>query len=89
MAVFCLELMERFCSMRQKYYELGRCLFMVTRFSDVHKGWLDTTDTPQISLRGAYLERMGFEIGMNIKIVVEKGRIVITPLEDLEEGEVV
>ena len=89
MAVFCLELMERFRSMRQKYFELGRCLFMVTRFSDVHKGWLDTADTPQISLRGAYLERMGFHIGMNIKIVVEKGRIVITPLDDLEEGEVV
>ena len=62
---------------------------MVTRFSDVHKEWLDTADTPQISLRGAYLERMGFPIGMNIKIEVERGRIVITPLEDLEDGEAV
>lgn len=62
---------------------------MVTRFSDVHTGWLDTSDTPQISLKGSYLERMGFHIGTNIRIEVEKGRIVITPLEDLEEGEAV
>jgi hypothetical protein len=50
---------------------------MVTRFSDVHKGWLDTSDTPQIRLQGLYLERMGFHVGMNIKIEVERGRIVI------------
>jgi len=62
---------------------------MVTRFSDVHKGWLDTSDTPLIQLQGLYLERMGFHVGMNIKVEIEKGRIVITPLEDLEEGEAV
>ena len=62
---------------------------MITRFSDVHTPWLDTTDTPEIKLYGAYLERMGFHVGMNIKIVVEKGRIVITPMEDIEEGEAV
>jgi hypothetical protein len=32
---------------------------------------------------------MGFHVGMNIKIEVEKGRIVITPMEDIEEGEAV
>jgi len=62
---------------------------MITRFSDVHTPWLDTADTPQIKLQGAYLEAMGFHVGMNIKIIVEKGRIVITPIEDIEEGEAV
>jgi len=70
-------------------FDIGRCFFMVTRFSDVHTPWLDTSDTPQIKLQGAYLERMGFHVGINIKIVVEKGRIVITPMEDIEEGEAV
>jgi len=89
MAVFCLVLMERFSSTRQHYLIIGRCYFMVTRFSDVHTSWLDTADTPQIKLQGAYLERMGFHVGMNIKIEVEEGRIVITPMEDIEEGEAV
>ena len=40
---------------------------MVTRFSDVYTGWLDTTDTPEIKLRGAYLSKMGFPVGMGIK----------------------
>ena len=31
---------------------------MVTRLSDVHKGWLDTSDTPFIQLQGLYSERM-------------------------------
>ncbi len=62
---------------------------MVAKFSDVHTGWLDTSDTPLIQLQGLYLERMGFHVGMNIKVEIEKGRIVITPLEDLEEGEAV
>jgi hypothetical protein len=54
---------------------------MVTRFSDVHSGWLDTSDTPQILLKGAYLENMGFPVGMGVIVVVEKGRIVITPMD--------
>jgi hypothetical protein len=70
-------------------FNYRKVFFMVTRFSDVHTPWLDTADTPQIKLQGAYLERMGFHVGMNIKIEVEKGRIVITPMEDIEEGEAV
>ena len=61
---------------------------MVTRFSDVHTGWLDTSYTPEILLRGTYLESMGFPVGMGVMVVIEKGRIVITPLEvdaDAEE----
>lgn len=62
---------------------------MVTRFSDVHSDWLDTSCTPEILLKGAYLAKMGFPVGTGVIVVVEKGRIVITPLdiegEDHEE----
>jgi len=59
---------------------------MVTRLSDVHKGWLDTSDTPFIQLQGLYSERMEVWIS---RLRLRKGRIVITPLEDLGEGEAV
>ena len=58
---------------------------MITRFCDVHKDWIDTSDIPEIHLKGAYLEKMGFSIGTGVMVVVEKGRIVITPL-DWEAG---
>jgi len=70
---------------------LGQCTCppvpVITRYSDVHSPWLDTAGTPQIVVKGAYLERMGFEIGMNIKVVeVGKGRIVIAVIGDLEDS---
>lgn len=66
------------------FFEDG--VFMVTRFSDVHTDWFDTSCIPEILLKGTYLSKMGFPIGMGVKVVVEKGRIVITPLDS--EGEV-
>lgn len=54
---------------------------MVTRFSDVHSDWLDTSCTPEILLKGTYLAKMGFTVGTGVMVVVEKGRIVITPLD--------
>ena len=54
---------------------------MVTRISDVHRDWLDTSGIPEIHLKGLYLEKMGFAVGTSVMIVVEKGRIVITPMD--------
>ena len=62
-------------------------MFLVTRISDVHTDWLDTSGIPEIHLRGTYLSKLGVPVGTGVVIVVEKGRIVITPLDAESEAD--
>ena len=58
----------------------------MTRFeAGVYKDWLDTSETPEIRLRGEYLSRFGFTVGTDLMITVEHGSITITVIPDTED----
>jgi hypothetical protein len=60
---------------------------MVKRFTDVYRDWLDTSEVPQIIVKGRYLEKFGFSLGMPVMVSVENGKITITPISDDVEEE--
>ena len=60
---------------------------MVKRFTDVYRDWLDTSEVPQIIVKGRYLERFGFSLGTPVMVSVEDGKIIITPISEDIEGE--
>jgi len=60
---------------------------MVKRFTDVYRDWLDTSEVPQIIVKGRYLEKFGFALGTPVMVSVEDGKITITSISEDSEGE--
>ena len=62
-------------------------LDMMSFDMDVAREWCDTSGTPEIKLRGGFLERYGFTLGAGLMVTVEQGRITITIIPEDGEGQ--
>jgi toxic protein SymE len=52
-------------------------------------GWNPTLpkEVPFVRLRGQWLEEVGFSVGARLRVMVQPGRLVLTPLaEEVAEG---
>ena len=69
----------------QQSFHAGGVLIMVRFDTDIYRDWLDTSEVPELKIRGRFLEKFGFTVGTGVMVSVEHGRIIITLIPDTED----